>query len=124
MSLVHGRAVLSLAPYISSFLSPLPSRHRPANCLQKQMPYNIHCSPVGLLLDILIPILINAINLRGDERAVFKLPAIAVGLETWPMTSLLCREFHFHAEEVVPSQASHEGKKDNTKGEALGGQRL
>lgn len=39
MPLEHGRAVLSLAPYISPFLSPLPSHHHPANCLQKQMPF-------------------------------------------------------------------------------------
>lgn len=85
------------------------------------MPYNIHCSPVGLLLHILISVVINAINLRGAERAVFKLLAIAVGLETWPMTSLLCREFHVHAERWYRARLP---MKDITKGEALGGRRL
>jgi len=106
-------------PFTASFPSPPCQLPPEADAL-----YNIHCSPVGLLLHILIPLQINAINPREAERAVFKLPAIAIGLETWPVTSLSCRQFHVHAEEEVQSQPFHEAKKDNTKGEALGGQRL
>lgn len=67
MSLKHGRAVLSLAPW-DNFSLPITISFPPPPC---QVPpevdalYNIHCSPAGLVLFVLISILIITINPRG-----------------------------------------------------------